>query len=138
MSQAKRIQKFQGKESFSRMNFLYQASTLMAGKNNSLSAYYGELCKNIAKKSVLKMEPNLKRTFCKRCSLAQEPGTTSELHIKKSNVANKESIDEQSKVINQCLLCGHQRKFIVNMKYKFWLENEEASVAEVFSHTKIE
>lgn len=55
MSQAKRIQKFHGKESFSRMNFLYQASTLMAGKNNSLSAYYGELCKNIAKKSVIKM-----------------------------------------------------------------------------------
>lgn len=45
----------QGKDSFERMNFLYQASTLMAGKNNNLSCYYGNLMKSIAKKSVLRM-----------------------------------------------------------------------------------
>lgn len=55
MSQSKSKYNFQGKECFSRMNFLYQASQLMAGKNNTLSAYYGELCKNIGKKATLRM-----------------------------------------------------------------------------------
>lgn len=45
----------QGKETFERMNFLYQAATEMAGKNNVLSCYYGNLCKSIARKSVLRM-----------------------------------------------------------------------------------
>lgn len=45
----------QGKETFERMNFLYQAATEMAGKNNVLSCYYGSLCKSVAKKSVLRM-----------------------------------------------------------------------------------
>lgn len=45
----------QGKDTFQRMNFLYQASTLMAGKNNVLSCYYGNLMKQIAKKAVLRM-----------------------------------------------------------------------------------
>lgn len=55
MSNKKQQPAFQGKECFSRMNFLFQASMLMAGKNNTLSAYYGELCRSIAKKAVLKM-----------------------------------------------------------------------------------
>lgn len=45
----------QGKDSFERMNFLYQASTLTAVKNNVLSCYYGNLMKSVAKKSVLRM-----------------------------------------------------------------------------------
>lgn len=45
----------QGKDVFQRMNFLYQASTLMAGRNNTLSCYYGNLLKAVAKKAVLRM-----------------------------------------------------------------------------------
>lgn len=40
---------------FERMNFLYQAGTLMAGRNTAMSCYYGQLCKSIAKKAVLRM-----------------------------------------------------------------------------------
>lgn len=45
----------QGKDTFERMNFLYQAATEMAAKNATLSCYYGNLCKSISKKAVLRM-----------------------------------------------------------------------------------
>ncbi|XP_055381040.1 L-threonine ammonia-lyase isoform X2 [Condylostylus longicornis] len=45
----------QSRDVFERMNFLYQASMLMAGKNDTLSAYYGLLLKNVGKKSVLRI-----------------------------------------------------------------------------------
>lgn len=48
-------QKCYGKDTFERMNFLYQAGTLMADRNPALSCYYGQLCKSIAKKAVLRM-----------------------------------------------------------------------------------
>lgn len=45
----------QGKDVFERMNFLYQASQKLAGKNNALSAYYGQMLKSISKKAVLRL-----------------------------------------------------------------------------------
>lgn len=45
----------QGKDAFERMNFLYQAASQMAGKNRVLSSYYGNMCKSISKKSVLRL-----------------------------------------------------------------------------------
>lgn len=42
-----------GKESFQRVNYLYQMATLM--RNPTLSAYYSGLAKLVAQKSVLRM-----------------------------------------------------------------------------------
>lgn len=53
---AKRSTKFcQGKDVFERMNFLYQAATMMAGKNSALAQYYGQQCKVISRKSLQRM-----------------------------------------------------------------------------------
>lgn len=45
----------QHKDVFQRINYLHQASLLMASKNGTMSSYYGNLLKQIQKKSVLKM-----------------------------------------------------------------------------------
>lgn len=45
----------QNKEVLERMNFLYQAADLLAGKNDVLSCYYGNMCKSVAKKAVVRM-----------------------------------------------------------------------------------
>lgn len=45
----------QGKDTFERMNYLYQAAQELIGKNNVLSCYYGSQCKSISRKSVLRM-----------------------------------------------------------------------------------
>ncbi|KAM7348366.1 ribonuclease P protein subunit Rpp21 isoform 2-T2 [Cochliomyia hominivorax] len=119
------------------MNFLYQASMLMAGNNNTLSSYYGELCKNVGKKAVLRIDPNVKRDFCKRCSLAVKPGLTSDLNVKnlykkrrKRKPYDQQHLDQNLQIQMCCKLCGHQRNFNINEDYKFWLENPE-SIAEI-------
>jgi ribonuclease P protein subunit RPR2 len=43
------------KDVFQRVNFLHQASMLMADKNTALSCYYGSLMKQVGKKAVLKL-----------------------------------------------------------------------------------
>ncbi|XP_030567007.1 uncharacterized protein LOC115767023 [Drosophila novamexicana] len=66
----------------SRMNFLYQASNLMAhSNNNTLAAYYGKLCRNVGTKALMHMSPALKRTLCKRCSLPLLPGVNTSLKL---------------------------------------------------------
>lgn len=44
-----------GKDTLNRINYLYQASQLMAERCTALSSYYGQQCKAIGRKSVLKM-----------------------------------------------------------------------------------
>lgn len=78
-------------------------------------------------------EPNVKRDFCKRCSLAQKPGLTSDLNVsyrKRKRNKTKELSDEDAQINMSCKLCGYRRNFNINTEYKFWLENPE-SVAEV-------
>lgn len=51
----KKVKSIHNKDVFHRVNFLYQASLLMADKNKTVSCYYGNLYKQIQKKSVLKV-----------------------------------------------------------------------------------
>lgn len=136
MSNKKQQPAFQGKECFSRMNFLFQASMLMAGKNNTLSAYYGELCRSIGKKAVLKIDPDIKRQMCKRCSVALKPGITADLHAETRRKRRKtlkinDNVDEDTSMVLTCRHCGFRRQFIVNPNYKFWLDNEESVVETI-------
>lgn len=52
---------------FARMNFLYQASILTSDKS-PLTNYYGKLVRDISKKTVEKVHPDVKRSLCKACS----------------------------------------------------------------------
>ncbi|XP_037939819.1 uncharacterized protein LOC119672764 [Teleopsis dalmanni] len=133
-------QNFQGKDCFSRMNFLYQASMLTAGKHNTLSSYYGQLCRNISKKTTLHMDPEIKRRFCKRCSLIQNPGSTADLSISTREAGtfgkkNSNLLDDGIQMNIKCHQCGNQRYFSINTQHSFWLENNE-SVHEVISMKK--
>lgn len=55
---------------FTRMNFLYQAAQLMSDSSldNSLPSYYGKVMRDISKKIVEKIHPDVKGTLCKACS----------------------------------------------------------------------
>ncbi|XP_041630621.1 uncharacterized protein Rpp21 [Drosophila kikkawai] len=70
----------------SRMNFLFQASHLMAASHQAkLAAYYGKLCRNVGTKAVMHMAPALKRSLCRRCSLPLMPGVNTELRVAEEN-----------------------------------------------------
>ncbi|TDG42047.1 hypothetical protein AWZ03_011531 [Drosophila navojoa] len=73
------------------MNFLYQASNLMAhSNNNTLAAYYGKLCRNVGTKALIKISPGVKRTLCRRCSLPLLPGINTTLEIGQQQPTPKE------------------------------------------------
>ncbi|XP_054727242.1 uncharacterized protein LOC129236948 [Anastrepha obliqua] len=133
---SKTQQAFQGKECFSRMNFLYQASMLMAGSNNTLASYYGELCRNIGKKAVLRIHPDVKRQLCKRCSLALQPGITADFNAtarrkRRKCSKNTHSMDENTSFQLTCRQCSFKRQYLLNPQFKFWLENEESVVESI-------
>ncbi|XP_055323747.1 uncharacterized protein LOC129578740 [Sitodiplosis mosellana] len=114
----------QGKDTFERMNFLYQAASQIIPKSKALSCYYGAQCKLISKKSLQRMEPEMKRTICKQCGLMLRPGVSAELSIQ----------DEHRDDVNSCLIkcnkCNATKRYVVNPKYNGWLDAQE-SVAEV-------
>ncbi|PKC60239.1 Rpr2-domain-containing protein [Rhizophagus irregularis] len=71
----------QHREIYQRMNFLYQAATLMT-TITSLGRFYINTMKTIGTKQVLRIDPSIKRTICKRCETILLPGVTSKVRIK--------------------------------------------------------
>lgn len=118
---------FQGREAFHRMNFLYQACHLMQSSPNAsktnLSAYYGQIMTGVAKKTVLRIDPSIKRTICKGCHNLLVPGMSSKVRVVKKN---------SGQVQHLCLNCQTLKRFNLKRNYKIWSEKEE-SVVEVFN-----
>lgn len=120
------------KDSFQKINFLNQASQMIAKKNSTLSCYYSVLMKEVAKKSVLKMwvtiiinillalidvyfsDPSVKRNFCKRCSVGLIVDRTCDIQ------------EENNNLVISCQKCGYIRKFPMKSDYKLWVEKPEA------------
>ncbi|CAH0728604.1 unnamed protein product, partial [Brenthis ino] len=116
------MRKVQGNDSFQRINFLYQISKQIAETNPALSAYYGNLIVNVAKKNVLKIHPDLKRQICKRCRCILLDNISAKVKIKNKN---------KSKYIQwTCKTCGMKRNFPAdkNKDHRVWLEKPEAVV----------
>lgn len=112
-----------GKDAFARMNFLYQASSfcssLSSAQGQTLSAYYGSVFRNVAKKACVRAEPELKRTLCKGCNALLVPGKNARVRLKKKPT---------SRLIVTCLSCSTLKRFGVRKDYKIWVEKDEAVV----------
>ncbi|XP_046589523.1 uncharacterized protein LOC107220614 isoform X1 [Neodiprion lecontei] len=125
--QAINVKLCQGKDVLERMNYLYQASYLMAiqSKNPVAASYYGNIMLGCAKKAVLRMSPDIKRTICKCCQLPLIPGDTARVRL----------ISKPMKMVKwTCLTCGATRKFPTKKGYKLWADQPEALV-ELFDYT---
>ncbi|KAJ0173480.1 hypothetical protein K1T71_010629 [Dendrolimus kikuchii] len=118
------MKKVQGNDSFQRINYLYQISKYISGKNSALSSYYGNLIISVAKKNVLKIHPDMKRQMCKKCKCILINNISAKMRIKNKNKA---------KTIEwECNTCGTRRTFPAskNKDHRVWLEKPE-SVVEV-------
>lgn len=58
----------QGSESFQRINFLLQAAIAIYPQSPALSRYYIRTMRDVAEKTVLRLDPGVKAHFCRRCS----------------------------------------------------------------------
>ncbi|XP_058062490.1 ribonuclease P protein subunit p21 [Anopheles bellator] len=112
-----------GRETYERMNFLYQAATLMSTSNPQLAAYYGKLTKSVGKKAVLRMEPAIKRTLCVRCGVHLNPGFTADIYDYRHKKLCYLQVD--------CKLCGFSKRFYNHKNHQLWLDNPQSIVERV-------
>ncbi|KAG8587184.1 hypothetical protein GDO81_005596 [Engystomops pustulosus] len=109
------------KEAFERLNFLYQAAhcVLAANPENvELARFYCHTQKTIGKRLVLRQDPSIKRTICKRCSSLLLSGITCTVRQRKRR--------GQRLTLVRCLSCGVTKRFLNNPNYKLWSEQPEA------------
>ncbi|KAI7791108.1 ribonuclease P protein subunit p21 [Triplophysa rosa] len=112
------------KEAFQRLNFLYQAAHCVLAQdpeNIELARFYCFTQKTISKRLVLRQDPSVKRTICKKCCALLIPGVT-------STVRQKRGPRGQRKTIVRCLSCGLTKRFPNNPKHKLWVDQAEAQL----------
>ncbi|XP_043266811.1 ribonuclease P protein subunit rpr2 [Venturia canescens] len=115
----------QGKDVFERMNFLYQASRFVAGKSEVAASHYGNVMMSCAKKAVLRVEPEVKRTICKSCQSPLIPGETARIRIKSKPV---------KAVQWTCLVCKTTRKIPSKKPHNLWID-DPSSLVQVYDYT---
>ncbi|KAK0503705.1 RNAse P Rpr2/Rpp21/SNM1 subunit domain-containing protein, partial [Armillaria luteobubalina] len=84
------------KDIIQRLNFLYQASVYLNSvtsqspsrrrrvSTSDLSRSYVSSMKVVGQKTVVKMDPSIKRTICKGCNTILVPGSTVTIRVNKS------------------------------------------------------
>ncbi|XP_077980609.1 ribonuclease P protein subunit p21-like [Glandiceps talaboti] len=107
------------REAFQRMNFLYQAahSTLVQNPDNvELARFYIATMRTIAKRLVLRIDPSIKRTICKKCNLLLIPGITATVRMRAKR---------EQHVVVTCLFCKMVKRFLARENYQLWSERPE-------------
>ncbi|XP_069827184.1 ribonuclease P protein subunit p21 isoform X1 [Dendropsophus ebraccatus] len=121
LSEVKMANQVKDKEALQRLNFLYQAAhcVLAANPENvELARFYCHTEKTIGKRLVLRQDPSIKRTICKRCSGLLLSGITCTVRQRKHR--------GQRLTVVRCLSCGLAKRFLNNPNYKLWSEQPEA------------
>ncbi|KAJ3315982.1 hypothetical protein HDV04_000190 [Boothiomyces sp. JEL0838] len=80
----------QNKDIYQRMNFLYQAQMHY---KHLLPCYFNRQMKQVGRKVVLRIDPSIKRTICKKCN------------------ALVEFVEYGDKAIFECKICGTRKSF---------------------------
>eukprot|EP00128_Syssomonas_multiformis_P008028 Colp12_sorted_trinity150504_noHs@21602 len=113
------------REAYERLNFLYQASHLTLGSNApskvELSRFYNHTFKTVCKKLVLKIDPKVKRSMCKKCSALLMPGVTSTVRVSGS---------KPTRTVVTCNSCQHRKEFVNDPKHELWTETAVSAVQE--------
>lgn len=100
-----------------RVNYLYQLSKTMAEQHcPGLSSAYNSILKGLSQKSLMKIDPEMKRNICKKCNTMLIPGQTVTCRaVKKSKGTIKWT----------CKFCGKSKTYKKNDKYSMWSENPQ-------------
>ncbi|XP_063989553.1 uncharacterized protein LOC135168878 [Diachasmimorpha longicaudata] len=115
----------QGKDVFERMNYLFQAGQLLSRRDHVAASLCGNVMVNCSKRSVLRMEPEIKRSICKSCQVPLVPGESAKVRL----------ISKPVKAVKwTCLLCKTTRTIPTKRGYKLWTEQAE-SVVKTFDYT---
>ncbi|XP_041364577.1 ribonuclease P protein subunit p21-like [Gigantopelta aegis] len=107
--------KTKNRDIYQRINFLYQAayqSLFMSPTDLTLCRYYVQMLKHVAKRLVLRLHPEMKRTICKKCSVILWSGITARVRHK--------SKGEKHTVVT-CIECGSTKTFLWSKHDQLWI-----------------
>ncbi|XP_031567119.1 ribonuclease P protein subunit p21-like [Actinia tenebrosa] len=111
------------KDAFTRINFLYQAASITLAtnpRNTGLVRFYMNSLTSVAQKNVLRLDPSIKRTVCKKCHSLLVPGVTCKVRTKAKRECH---------VVVTCLCCKKVKRFLSREDYALWSEqNSQAAM----------
>jgi ribonuclease P protein subunit RPR2 len=117
------------KDHYARLSYLYQLSMVMSNSQQSmpLSRFYGSTVKAVARKNVLRLSPDFKRTMCRKCNRVLNPETSARRIINNSN-----SKDERNDVLEILCECGWIKRYPVgrDAHYELWSDKVESTKVE--------
>ncbi|RCK62834.1 Ribonuclease P protein subunit RPR2 [Candida viswanathii] len=126
---AKKKEKGNGKsvaniDNYARLSHLYQISNQLTTSHPGLGVLargYNRNLDLIAKKTVTKVSPHLKRSICKKCNTLLIPGLTVTIYIEN---LSREKLQHCDVLVNKCSNCGECKRFPVgkNRDYQLFVD----------------
>ncbi|XP_029003441.1 ribonuclease P protein subunit p21 [Betta splendens] len=117
-------QNVKDKEAYQRLNYLYQAAHCVLTQNPEnveLARFYCFTQKTIARRLVLRQDPSVKRTLCKKCCSLLIPGVTATTRQRSKNRKCRFTV-------MRCTSCGQGKGLLNNPDYCLWVDRPEAQL----------
>lgn len=114
------------KEAYQRLNYLYQAAHCVLSENSEnveLARFYCFTQRTIARRLVLRQDPSVKRTLCKKCCSLLIPGVTATTRQRRKNSKTRFTVV-------RCLSCGQSKKLLNNPDHCLWVDRPEAQLQQ--------
>ncbi|XP_005815655.1 ribonuclease P protein subunit p21-like [Xiphophorus maculatus] len=114
------------REAYERLNYLYQAAHCVLSQNPNnveLARFYCFTQKTIARRLVLRQDPSVKRTVCKKCWSLLIPGVTATTRQRRKNKKNRFTVV-------RCLGCGQTKNLLNNPDHCLWADRPEAQLEQ--------
>ncbi|ORZ20380.1 RNAse P Rpr2/Rpp21/SNM1 subunit domain-domain-containing protein [Absidia repens] len=83
---------------------------------HSLSRYYNTTLKKIGQRMVLRLDPHLKRTICRRCNTSLIPAMTSTIRIR----SRPETV-----TVTTCNICGEEKRLVAQPQYQLFNDRSD-------------
>ncbi|XP_071751685.1 ribonuclease P protein subunit p21 [Centroberyx gerrardi] len=112
------------KEAYQRLNYLYQAAHCVLSENPEnveLARFYCFTQKTIARRLVLRQDPSVKRTLCKKCCSLLVPGVTATSRQRRKK-------GKARFTVLRCLSCGQSKTLLNNPEHRLWVDQPEAQL----------
>ncbi|XP_026201194.1 ribonuclease P protein subunit p21 [Anabas testudineus] len=114
------------KEAYQRLNYLYQAAHCILSQNPEnveLARFYCFTQKTIARRLVLRQDPSVKRTLCKKCCSLLIPGVS-------ATTRQRRKRSKSHFTVMRCLSCGQSKALLNNPDYCLWVDRPEAQLQQ--------
>ncbi|XP_054645818.1 ribonuclease P protein subunit p21 [Dunckerocampus dactyliophorus] len=112
------------KEAHLRLNYLYQAAHCVLSQNPEnveLARFYCFTQRTIARRLVLRQDPSVKRTLCKKCCSLLIPGVT-------ATVRQRRKKGKTRSTVLRCLSCKQSKTLLNNPDHCLWVDRPEAQL----------